>query len=88
MEAKARWNLAAPKDEAVPPTASERLPTLREAMGATLEDLNPEESDALLRGLLLLTSPTTLIYWQDYLGITFNEAAQTASWLIRRLAER
>lgn len=88
MEAMARWNLAAPKDEAVRPTATERLPILREALGATLEDLNPEESDALLRGLLLLTSPTTLIYWQDYLGITVNEAAQTASWLIRRLAER
>ena len=88
MEAIARWNLAAPKDEAVRPTATERLPILRKALGPTLEDLNPEESDALLRGLLLLTSPTSLLYWQDYLGITVDEAAQTASWLIRRLTEQ
>lgn len=88
MEATTRWNLAAPKDEAVRPAATERLPILREALGATLDDLNPAESDALLRGLLLLTSPTSLLYWQDYLGITVDEAAQTASWLIRRIAER
>lgn len=88
MEATTRWNLAAPKDETVRPTAAERVPILREALRATLDDLNPAESDALLRGLLLLTSPTSLLYWQDYLGITVDEAAQTASWLIRRIAER
>ena len=88
MEATTRWNLVAPKDEAVRPAATERLPILREALGATLDDLNPAESDAMLRGLLLLTSPTSLLYWQDYLGITVDEAAQTASWLIRRIAER
>lgn len=88
MEATTRWNLVAPKDEAVRPTATERLPILREALGAALEGLNPAEADALLRGLLLLTSPTSLLYWQDYLGVTVDEAAQTASWLIRRLAER
>ena len=88
MEATTRWNLVAPKDEAVRPTATERLPILREALGATLEGLNPAEADALLRGLLLLTSPTSLLYWQDYLGVTVHEAARTASWLIRRLAER
>lgn len=87
MEATARWNLAAPTDEVVRPAATERLPILREALSATLEDLAPAESDALLRGLLLLTSPTSLLYWQDYLGITVAEAAETASWLIRRLAE-
>jgi AcrR family transcriptional regulator len=86
MEATARWNLVAPKDEAVRPSATERLPILREALSAALEDLAPAESDALLRGLLLLTSPTSLLYWQDYLGITVDEAAETASWLIRRLA--
>jgi AcrR family transcriptional regulator len=88
MEATARWNLAAPKDEVVRPTATERLSILREALSDALEGLAPAESDALLRGLLLLTSPTSLLYWQDYLGITVEEAAETASWLIRRLAER
>jgi hypothetical protein len=88
MEATTRWNLAAPKDEVVRPTPTERLPILREALSDALEGLTPAESDALLRGLLLLTSPTSLLYWQDYLGITVEEAAETASWLIRRLAER
>lgn len=88
MEATTRWNLAAPKDEAVRPTATERLPILQEAVGDTLEGLDPNESDALLRGLLLLTSPTSLLYWQDYLGISVDEAAQTAGWLIRRIVER
>ena len=88
MEATVRWNLAAPKDEAVRPAVTERIPMLREALGAAIEDLPPAESEALLRGLLLLTSPTPLLYWQDYLGTTAEEAAATASWMIRRLAER
>lgn len=88
MEATTRWNLAAPKDEAVRPSATERLPILREALSDTLEGLDSAEGDALLRGLLLLTSPTSLLYWQDYLGITVDEAAETASWLIRRLSQR
>ena len=87
MEATTRWNLAAPKDEVVRPDVSERLPILREALAATLEDLAEAEADALLRGLLLLTSPTALLYWQDYLDITVEEAAETASWMIRRLAQ-
>ncbi len=88
MEATARWNLAAPKDDVIRPSATERLPILRQALSASLEDLSPAESDALLRGLLLLTSPTSLLYWQDYLDITVDEAAESASWLIRRLAAR
>ena len=87
MEGTTRWNLAAPKDDVVRPTVTERLPILREALSATLEDLAPADADALLRGLLLLTSPTSLLYWQDYLEITVDEAADTASWLIRRLAQ-
>jgi len=87
MEATTRWNLAAPEDEVVRPSVTERLPILREALSTTLEDLAPVESDALLKGLLLLTSPTSLLYWQDYLDITVDEAAETASWLIRRLAQ-
>jgi len=88
MEATTRWNLAAPEDEVVRPTVTERLPILRKALSDTLEDLTEAESDALLRGVLLLTSPTSLLYWQDYVGIAVDEAAETARWLIRRLAER
>lgn len=87
MEATTRWNLAAPKDEAVRPPAAERLPILRDALTEQLDDMPPGESDALMRALLLLTSPTCLLYWQDYLGISVEEAAETASWMIRRLAE-
>lgn len=88
METTTRWNLAAPADEVVRPAASERLPILRAALGPSLADLAPADSDALLRGLLLLTSPTSLLYWQDYLGLSVEEAAETASQLIRRLAAK
>ena len=86
LEATTRWNLAAPQDEVVRPKAAERVSTLRAALGPALADLTPADADALLRGLLLLTSPTSLLYWQDYLGVSVDEAAETASWLIRRLA--
>jgi len=88
MESTTRWNLAAPQDAVVRPDASERLRTLREALGENLADLAPKESDALLRALLLLTSPIPLLYWQDYLGVTTEEAAETSAWMIRRLTER
>lgn len=88
MESTTRWNLAAPQDAVVRPDASERLRTLREAMGENLADLAPKESDALVRALLLLTSPIPLLYWQDYLGVTTEEAAETSAWMIRRLTER
>ena len=87
MEATTRWNLAAPKDEVVRPTVAERLPILRQALGDSLAGLSEEEADALLRALLLLTSPTALLYWQDYLDISAEEAATTAGWLIRRLVD-
>lgn len=86
MEATTRWNLLAPPDEAVRPHASERLPILRAALGPALTDLPAIEAESLLRGLLLLTSPTSLLYWQDYLGVSVDDAATTAGWLIRRLA--
>lgn len=86
MEATTRWNLAAPHDQVVRPKATERLPILRQALGSALSDLAPADADALLRGLLLLTSPTSLLYWQDHLGMSVEEAAETASWLIQRLA--
>ena len=88
MEATARWNLAAPQDAVIRPDLAERLAVLQDALGDTLADLAPTESDALLRAVLLLTSPIPLLYWQDYLGITVQEAAETTIWLIRRLTGR
>lgn len=87
MEATTRWNLAAPKDEVVRPEVAERLPILERALQPSHEDLSDEDGQALLRGILLLTSPTSLLYWQDYLELSVEEAAATASWLIRRLAK-
>lgn len=88
MEAVVRWNLAAPKGEMVRPASSERLPVLNEALREELEGLPPAQVEYLLRGVLLLTAPTSMLYWQDYLGITVDEAAATAAWLIQRLAQR
>ena len=87
MEATTRWVFAAPAGEAIPrPSSSERLDMLRDAAGDALEGRSPAEVEFLLRGLLLLTSPLSLLYWQDYLDITVEEAADTTAWLIRRLA--
>jgi type II secretory pathway component PulM len=86
MEATVRWNLAAPRGDTVRPLAAERLPILREALADVLDGLPPREAEFLLRGVLLLTAPTSMLYWQDYLDITIEDAAATASWLIGRLA--
>ena len=88
MEGTVRWNLAAPRGEVVRPPSAERLPILRDALGDVLDELSPEQAEFLLRGVLLLTAPTSMLYWQDYLGITVDEAAATASWLLKRFAGR
>jgi len=88
MEGTVRWNLAAPRAGVVRPPSAERLPILRGALGDVLDELPPEEAEFLVRGVLLLTAPTSMLYWQDYLGITVDEAAATAAWLIRRFAGR
>ncbi len=36
--------------------------------------------------MLLLSSPMAALYWKDYLGLSQDEAAQTAAWGIRTLA--
>lgn len=87
MEATTRWNLAAPQDEVVRPNAEERMAILQSAASDLLADLDPAESEALMRALLLLTSPIPMIYWQDYLGSTVEEAAQTTAWIIQRLSK-
>lgn len=86
MEATTRWNLAAPQDEVIRPNAEERMAILQDAASDLLAGLDSTESDALMRALLLLTSPIPLLYWQDYLGTTVDEAAETAAWIIQRLA--
>lgn len=88
MEAVTRWNLVAPKGEAVRPGVEERLPILRKALGDALADLPEAEAQHMLRVSLLLTSPTCLLYWQDYLGVSVEEAAETAAWLARQIAKR
>jgi AcrR family transcriptional regulator len=87
-EAVVRWNLAAPKDQAVRPSAEERLPVLRNALSAELADLPQEEAEYLLRAIMLLTSPMGLLYWQDYLGLSVEDSAATAAWLVRQFAKR
>lgn len=88
MEATTRWVLAAPDGDAVPrPSAEERIEMLRAALGPALDDRPPAEADFVLRGLLLVTSSFSLLYWQDYLNIDVEQAAETAAWLVRRIAE-
>jgi AcrR family transcriptional regulator len=88
LEAMVRWNMAAPRDEMVRPSATERMPILRDALAESLEGLPPQEQEFLLRAIVLMTSATTVLYWQDYLQISIEEAAETAEWMLRRLADR
>ncbi len=88
LEATVRWNLAAPREEVVRPPSEDRLPILQAAVSRELEELSETESEFLMRGLLLLTSPTCLLYWQDYLRIAVDEAAATAGWMIQQLSRR
>ncbi len=85
-EAVVRWNLTAPKDQVVRPDLDKRLHDLRNMLSGEIEGLTDADSEYLLRGLLLLTSPTSLLYWQDYLGLSVAEAADTAGWLARKFA--
>ena len=47
--------------------APTRMAILRDATRGIRPGLDPAESDAPLRGALLLISPIPLLYWQDYL---------------------
>jgi hypothetical protein len=82
-----RWTLAAPDPDRVPrPNAGDRLAMLRTALADVIRDLAPQESEWLVRSILLLTSPMAWLYWADYLGLDPAEAAATAAWAIQRLA--
>lgn len=85
-EAVVRWNLSAPKDQAVRPSTEERIPILRQALNEELKGLADEDATFLLRGVLLLTSSIGWLYWQDNLDLDAEEAAKTSAWLLRRIA--
>ena len=86
-EGTIRWNMAAPSDEMVRPSATERTPILRTALEEQLAALPRDEADHLLRAAMLMTSATAVLYWKDYLDISMEEAAETARWMLRRLAD-
>lgn len=83
MESLVRWTLATPLARGGGrPSQERRLKMLRQVMGESAAD---HDAKYLLRGLLLFTSPLVAMYWKDYLGLTTEEAAETAAWGIRTL---
>jgi AcrR family transcriptional regulator len=88
MENPIRWTLAAPDPERVPrPNVEARLAMLRTALGAAAQ-ADDDTAQLLLRTILLLTSPMAWLYWKDYLGLDPEDAAATAGWAIKVLADR
>ncbi len=87
-EAVARWNLTAPKEDAIRPSAEQRLPLLRSVLSRELGALSEEEGEHLLRAMLLLTSPMCHLYWQDYLGLSAEQSAETAAWMTRQFGSK
>ncbi|HUI02764.1 MAG TPA: TetR/AcrR family transcriptional regulator [Acidimicrobiales bacterium] len=84
MESTVRWLLAAPDPAGVPrPNVERRLAMLRKAVHDELSSLPARDREHLLRTVLLVTSPMPLLYWKDYLGLSHEEAADTAAWIIR-----
>jgi AcrR family transcriptional regulator len=83
-----RWTLAAPDPERVPRLNAEaRLAMLRTALEESLRGRDEDEAEHLLHVVLLLTSPMAWVYWKDYLGLDPAQAAATAGWAIRALAQ-
>lgn len=85
LEGLLRWTLATPLGSSGRPTRERRLGMLDRAVTGTEVD-HPEIAEHLSRLLLLLSSPMAALYWKDYLGLSNDEAAQTAAWGIRALA--
>ena len=86
MENVIRWTLAATDPQRVPrPNVQARLAMLRTALGGRA-DGDDDDTQFLLRTMLLLTSPMAWLYWKDYLGLDPVAAAQTAGWAIKTLA--
>jgi AcrR family transcriptional regulator len=86
IESSVRWLLAAPDPTGVPrPNVERRLAMLRVAMEDELSAVPARDRDHMLRAALLITSPMPLLYWRDYLGLSSDQAAETAAWMIRTL---
>jgi AcrR family transcriptional regulator len=87
MENVVRWTLASTDPQRVPrPNVRARLAMLRTALGGQA-DGDDDEARFLLRTVLLLTSPMAWLYWKDYLGLEPADAAVTAGWAIKALAD-
>ena len=86
VEGLLRWTLATPLGSTGRPTRKRRLDMLHRVASAGVDD--PSAAEHLPRLLLLLSSPMAALYWKDYLGLSKDEAAQTAAWGIRALAAR
>jgi AcrR family transcriptional regulator len=84
MENVIRWTLAATDPQRIPrPNVQARLAMLRTAVGARAD--GDDDTQFLLRTLLLLTSPMAWLYWKDYLGLDPADAAATAGWAVKAL---
>lgn len=57
----------------------------RTALGDQAEG-DDDDTQFLLRTVLLLTSPMAWPYWKDHLGLEPTDAAATAGWAIMTLA--
>ncbi len=86
-EAVLRWNLTAPKDEAIRPPVEDPLNLLSSVLSSQLENTPKDEAQHILRAMLLLTSPMGFLYWQDYLGLSADQSAETAAWMTQKLME-
>jgi hypothetical protein len=79
LESLLRWTLATtPLGSTRRPTAEGRLGMPRRAWNSDVED--PETAEHLPRVLLLLSSRMAALFWKDYLGLSIDEAAETAAW--------
>jgi hypothetical protein len=58
---------------------------LRTALGGQADGGGDDDTQFLLRTVLLLTSPMAWLRWKDYLGLDPADAAATAGWAIKAL---
>ncbi len=86
IEPLVRWTLSHPLAGTTErPHRAERLAMLRTALAEVGARLGPAEMLYLERLALLLSSPLAALYWQDYLGLSADEAADVAAWALLTL---
>lgn len=84
IEPLVRWTLSSPLARVTErPHRTERLDLLRTALRDVLEHLSTGEARHLERLALLLSSPMVALYWKDYLGLSAEDAADTARWALQ-----